>query len=73
MLQRPSPMTLDCTVVSVGYRLGPETMWQGVLEDTCAAHWRLHDQASEIGVKSARIAVMRESAGDGLTRRGSRR
>ena len=56
---------LDCTVVSVEYRLAPETRYQGSLEDNYAALKWLYQSASKIGVDPGRIAIMGESAGGG--------
>jgi acetyl esterase/lipase len=56
---------LDCPIVSVDYRLAPETIWSGSLEDNYAALLWMHAHAAEIGVDPARIAVMGESAGGG--------
>lgn len=56
---------LDCTIVTVEYRLAPETRYTGSTEDTYAGLKWLHDHADELGVDRARIAVMGESAGGG--------
>lgn len=56
---------LDCTIVTVEYRLAPETRWSGSLEDNYAGLRWLHDHSDELGVDRARIAVMGESAGGG--------
>lgn len=56
---------LDCTVVSVDYRLAPETRFPGALEDNYAALKWLHARATELGVDPTRIALLGESAGGG--------
>lgn len=55
----------DCLVVTVDYRLAPETRFPGSLDDNYAALRWLHDHAEELGVDRHRIAVMGESAGGG--------
>lgn len=54
---------LDCLLVTVEYRLAPETRFDGSIEDNYAALRWMHGAAGEIGLDPSRIAVMGESAG----------
>jgi acetyl esterase/lipase len=56
---------LDCAIVTVDYRLAPETTYAGSIEDNYAGLRWLHTHAEELGVDPTRIAVMGESAGGG--------
>jgi acetyl esterase/lipase len=55
----------DCLVVTVDYRLAPETRFPGALEDNYAALRWLYSHADELGVDRKRIALLGESAGGG--------
>lgn len=54
---------LGIVVVSVGYRLSPETTFPGPLEDCYAALSWAHAQRDRLGIDARRIGVMGQSAG----------
>ncbi|MGZ3197371.1 MAG: alpha/beta hydrolase [Croceibacterium sp.] len=62
----PLALEHDCVIVSVDYRLAPETPFPGPQEDNYAALLWLAAHADELGIDPARIVVMGESAGGGL-------
>jgi acetyl esterase/lipase len=64
--QRALVTELGCLLVTVDYRLAPETPHPGPVEDCYAGLAWLYADAAELGVDRARIGVMGESAGGGL-------
>ncbi|MBU6373294.1 MAG: alpha/beta hydrolase [Alphaproteobacteria bacterium] len=65
-IHRRMSAKLKCCILSVNYRLAPETRSPGQVEDCYAAlTWLVH-QASDLGVDPASIGVGGESAGGGL-------
>lgn len=63
---RQMAAALGCVIVSVDYRLAPETRAPGSVEDCYAALAWLTGEAERLGVDPARIGVAGESAGGGL-------
>jgi len=66
LLAKHFAKSLECVVVSVDYRLAPETSFPGPLEDCYASLKWLYDNYSTIGVDQSRIAIGGASAGGGL-------
>jgi acetyl esterase/lipase len=58
-------LELDCVVVTVEYRLAPETTYAGSKEDNYTALAWTYANAGELGIDRNRIALMGESAGGG--------
>ena len=58
---------IGCVVVSVDYRLSPDTPYPGPLEDCYAALEWFSSSADTLGVDAGNIAVAGGSAGGGLT------
>lgn len=57
---------LRIVVISVGYRLAPETPYPGGLEDCYAALRWMHEHSAELSIDSARLGLFGLSAGAGL-------
>lgn len=56
----------DCVIVSVDYRLAPETVFPGSLEDCYAALVWMSEQTAALGIHPDHIGLMGDSAGAGL-------
>jgi triacylglycerol lipase len=65
-MHRPLAEQLDCVVISVDYRLAPETVFPGNVEDCYAGLAWTWANAAGLNIDPARIGVMGESAGGGL-------
>jgi len=65
-IHRPLVRDLGCVLVSVDYRLAPETRFPGAIEDCYAGLAWTFGHVAELGVDPNRIGVMGESAGGGL-------
>ena len=59
-------LSLDAVILSIDYRLAPETPFPGALDDAFAALNWLHDHADRLAIDRTRIAVRGVSAGGGL-------
>lgn len=58
---------LGVVIVSVDYRLSPETPYPGGLEDCYAALQWVHDNSGSLSIDPTRVAVLGMSAGGGLS------
>ncbi|WP_322081811.1 alpha/beta hydrolase [Burkholderia sp. BCC1972] len=57
---------LGCALFSIDYRLAPETVFPGAIEDCYAALAWVFRDADALGIDASRIGVAGESAGGGL-------
>lgn len=65
-VHRPLAADLNCCIVSVDYRLAPETRYPGAVEDCYAVLRWISANARDLGIDLRRLGVMGESAGGGL-------
>lgn len=65
-LHRALVKTLGCALISVDYRLAPETVFPGAIEDCYAALAWTFRHADALGIDASRIGLKGESAGGGL-------
>ncbi|SEK94484.1 triacylglycerol lipase [Sphingomonas palmae] len=65
-IHRSLSAELGCAIVSVDYRLAPETHFPGNIEDCYAALAHVVSHAATLGIDTRRLGVMGESAGGGL-------
>ena len=63
---REMAVDLGCAIISVDYRLAPETPFPGAVEDCYAALRWLVNNAAGLGIDVNRIGLKGESAGGGL-------
>ena len=65
-MHRPLAEELGCVIVSVEYRLAPETSFPGNIEDCYAGLTWTVAHADELRINAKRVGVTGESAGGGL-------
>jgi acetyl esterase/lipase len=65
-LLRATVAAHDCVIVTVDYRLAPESTWREATADGFAGLVWMAENADALGVDPHRIGVMGESAGGGL-------
>ena len=66
VFHRPLAAALGCVIFSVDYRLAPETVFPGAIEDCYAGLAWVFGHVADLGIDPTRIGVMGESAGGGL-------
>lgn len=65
-IHRALAAELRCAIVSVDYRLAPETVFPGNVEDCYAGLDWVMREGTALGIDTTRVGVMGESAGGGL-------
>jgi triacylglycerol lipase len=65
-LHYPLARNLSTAIISVDYRLAPETVFPGAIEDCYAGLRWTFGHCAELGIDPGRIGVMGQSAGGGL-------
>lgn len=65
-IYRPLAGELECVLISVEYRLAPETRFPGAIEDCYAALRWVYANAEDLDIDASRIGITGESAGGGL-------
>ena len=65
-MHRPLAETLGCVIVSVDYRLAPETAHPGPIEDCYAGLAWVVAHAADLDIDTAKLGIAGESAGGGL-------
>lgn len=65
-VHRPLSAELGCVIVTVDYRLAPEAVFPGAIEDCYAGLGWTIANADTLGIDKSRLGVMGESAGGGL-------
>jgi acetyl esterase/lipase len=65
-LHRSLVAQIECVLVSVDYRLAPETSFPGAIEDCYAGLTWVMRHENDLGIDPSRVGVMGESAGGGL-------
>lgn len=65
-IHRSVAAAANCVIVSVDYRLAPETRFPGAIEDCYAALAWVFANAESLDIDRRRVGVMGESAGGGL-------
>jgi triacylglycerol lipase len=65
-VHRPLAVAAECVIVSVDYRLAPETRFPGAIEDCYAVLGWMLANSEPLNIDAARVGVMGESAGGGL-------